>query len=48
MPASARWVREGLLATVAKSVKADPAEDDMQPTVSLGAAEEDAVTEGVK
>ena len=48
MPASARWVREGLLATIAKTVKADPAEEDMQPTVSLGAAEEDAVTEGVK
>jgi hypothetical protein len=29
-------------------VKADPAEEEMQPTVSLGAAEEDAVREGVK
>ena len=48
MPASARWVREGLLATISRTVKADPAEEEMQPTVSLGAAEEDAVTEGVK
>jgi 2-oxoglutarate ferredoxin oxidoreductase subunit alpha len=48
MPASARWVREGLLATISRTIKADPAEEDMQPTVSLGAAEEDAVTEGVK
>src|SRR5688500_9361504 len=48
MPASARWVREGLLATIARTVKADPAVEEMQPTVSLGAAEEDAVTEGAK
>ena len=48
MPASARWVREGLLATISRTIKADPAEEEMQPTVSLGAAEEDAVTEGVK
>ena len=48
MPASARWVREGLLATIAKSVKADPAVEEMEPTVSLGAAEEDAAAEGVK
>ena len=46
--ASARWVREGLLAAISGTVKADPAEDEMQPTVSLGTAEEDAVTEGVK
>ena len=48
MPASARWVREGLLATISRAVKADPAEEEMQPTVSLGAAEEDVVPEGVK
>lgn len=48
MPASARWVREGLLSTITKSVKADPTEEEMQPTVSLGAAEEDTVTQGVK
>ena len=48
LPASARWVREGLLAAISGTVKADPAEDEMQPTVSLGTAEEDAVTEGVK
>ncbi len=48
MPASARWVREGLLATIAMTVKADPTDEEMQPTVSLGAEEKDAVTEGVK
>jgi 2-oxoglutarate/2-oxoacid ferredoxin oxidoreductase subunit alpha len=48
MPASARWVREGLLATIARTVKADPAVEEMQPTVSLGAAEEEAVSEGAK
>ena len=47
MPASARWVREGILATIAKTVKADADQENMQPDVSLGAAEEDVAKEGV-